>query len=91
MCVPGQPGAAAPGSAGEAVAALRGALGWLAGADATALSTAEQAECALLSGPAGLASRLRTTRLTGPAASISLPLDCGTATDTIPAHMRRAA
>ncbi len=45
---------------------------------------------ALLSGPAGLASRLRTTRLTGPAASISLPLDCGTATDTIPPHLRRA-
>jgi len=45
---------------------------------------------ALLSGPTGLASRLRTGRLTGPAASISLPLDCGTATDTIPAHLRRA-
>jgi Domain of unknown function (DUF222)/HNH endonuclease len=45
---------------------------------------------ALLSGPAGLASRLRTSRLTGPAASISLPLDVGTATDTIPPHLRRA-
>jgi hypothetical protein len=45
---------------------------------------------ALLSGPAGLASRLRTTRLTGPAAAISLPLDVGTATDTIPPHLRRA-
>ena len=45
---------------------------------------------ALLSGPAGLASRLRTTRLTGPAASVSLPLDTGTATDTIPPHLRRA-
>ncbi len=48
MCVPGQqgrPGAAPPASAGEALAALRAALAWLAGADATALSTAEQAGC----------------------------------------------
>lgn len=45
---------------------------------------------ALLSGPAGLASRLRTGILTGPAASISLPLDLGTATETIPPHLRRA-
>jgi hypothetical protein len=45
---------------------------------------------ALLSGPAGLVSRLRTTTLTGPAASISLPLDVGTATETIPPHLRRA-
>ncbi|MDR2985581.1 MAG: HNH endonuclease [Nocardiopsaceae bacterium] len=45
---------------------------------------------ALLSGPSGLASRLRTSQLTGPAASISLPLDVGTATDTIPPQLRRA-
>jgi len=45
---------------------------------------------ALLSGPAGLAARLRTSQLTGPAAAISLPLDVGTATDTIPPHLRRA-
>ena len=45
---------------------------------------------ALLSGPAGLAARLRASRLTGPGASISLPLDIGTATDTIPPHLRRA-
>jgi HNH endonuclease len=45
---------------------------------------------ALLSGPGGLASRLRTGTLTGPAGSISLPLDVGTATDTIPPHLRRA-
>jgi Domain of unknown function (DUF222)/HNH endonuclease len=45
---------------------------------------------AVLSGPSGLASRLRTRRLSGPAASISLPLDIGTATDTIPPHLRRA-
>ena len=45
---------------------------------------------ALLSGPSGLAAWLRTTRLAGAAASISLPLDIGTATETIPPHLRRA-
>ena len=44
----------------------------------------------LLSGPGGLAARLRTGTLTGPAASISLPLDTGAGTDTIPPHIRRA-
>src|SRR5215813_7598340 len=44
----------------------------------------------LLSGPHGLAGYLRTGLLGGPAASVSLPLDTGTATDTIPAHLRRA-
>ncbi len=44
----------------------------------------------LLSGPAGLASWLRTSKLTGPAAAISLPLDVGAVTETIPAHLRRA-
>ncbi len=45
---------------------------------------------ALLSGPAGLASWLRTGTLPDPAASISLPLDVGAVTDLIPAHLRRA-
>jgi hypothetical protein len=45
---------------------------------------------ALLSGPDGLASVLRTGTLPPPAASISLPLDVGTSTDTIPPHLRRA-
>jgi hypothetical protein len=44
----------------------------------------------LLSGPGRLASILRTGNLTGAAASISLPLDLGTSTDTIPPHLRRA-
>src|SRR5262249_30939013 len=43
----------------------------------------------LLSGPAGLAAYLRTGLLNGPAASLSLPLDVGAATETIPAHLRR--
>ena len=45
---------------------------------------------ALLSGPAGLASWLRTKTLPGPAAAISLPLDVGTVTDLVPPHLRRA-
>jgi Domain of unknown function (DUF222)/HNH endonuclease len=44
----------------------------------------------LLSGPRGLAAWLRTGLLSGLAASVSLPLDIGTATDTIPPHLRRA-
>ena len=44
----------------------------------------------LLSGPGGLASLLRTGTLAGPAASVSLPLDLGTPTETIPPHLRRA-
>jgi hypothetical protein len=44
----------------------------------------------LLSGPAGLAAFLRTGLLDGAAGSISLPLDVGQATKTIPAHLRRA-
>ncbi len=45
---------------------------------------------ALLSGPGGLASWLRTGTLPPPAASVSLPLDVGAVTDLIPAHLRRA-
>jgi hypothetical protein len=44
----------------------------------------------LLSGPGGLAAWLRTGLAPGPAASPSLPLDTGSATETIPVHLRRA-
>ncbi len=44
----------------------------------------------LLSGPAGLAACLRAAPMAGLAASVSLPLDVGTATDSIPVHLRRA-
>jgi hypothetical protein len=53
-----------------------------------------------LSGPGGLAAQLRTAVLRAtspragldrdPLASVSLPLDIGPATETIPAHLRRA-
>jgi hypothetical protein len=45
---------------------------------------------ALLSGPGQVASLLRTGTLAGPAATISLPLDLGTSSDTIPPYLRRA-
>jgi hypothetical protein len=44
----------------------------------------------LLSGPTGLAAWLRTHHLSGLAASVSLPLDVGLPTETIPPHIRRA-
>ena len=44
-----------------------------------------------LSGPDGLAARLRAALNGQPLATISLPLDIGAATETIPAHLRRAA
>jgi HNH endonuclease len=43
-----------------------------------------------LSGPAGLAARLRGILDGKPLTSASLPLDIGAATETIPAHLRRA-
>jgi hypothetical protein len=44
----------------------------------------------LLSGPGGLAGYLRTRLAPGTVASVSLPLDVGAITDTIPVHLRRA-
>jgi hypothetical protein len=43
----------------------------------------------LLSGPGGLAAMLRGQQ-SGPAATVSLPLDVGAATDTVPVQIRRA-
>ncbi|MBO0785818.1 MAG: DUF222 domain-containing protein [Actinobacteria bacterium] len=43
-----------------------------------------------LSGPGGMAARLRAGLDYRPLASPSLPLDVGTATETIPGHLRRA-
>jgi hypothetical protein len=44
----------------------------------------------LLSGPTGLAAWLRKRQLSGLAASVSLPLDLGIPTETIPPHIRQA-
>jgi Domain of unknown function (DUF222) len=45
---------------------------------------------ALFTGPRGLASWLRRRELDGIAGSVSLPLDTGQPTETIPPHLRRA-
>src|ERR1700683_1037337 len=45
---------------------------------------------ALFAGPRGLASGLSGRDLDGIAGSVSLPLDVGAATETIPPHLRRA-
>jgi hypothetical protein len=78
-----QPPATRPEQDGEAEAARRR----LAGHALRQILIARAAD--LLSGPAGLAACLRTGLLGGPAASVSLPLDTGAATETIPAHLRR--
>ncbi len=44
-----------------------------------------------LSGPGGLAAQLRASLGNPVLTSVSLPLDIGAATETIPAHLRRAA
>ncbi len=77
------PGWREPGEDSDAAAARRG----LAERAARQLIIARALD--VLSGPAGLAAYLRTGMLDGPAASISLPLDVGTATESIPAHLRR--
>ncbi|HXZ64698.1 MAG TPA: HNH endonuclease signature motif containing protein, partial [Streptosporangiaceae bacterium] len=99
------PNPGAPAAAEAADARSRARAGAGAGADAgadaggsdPAQSRAARAAAGLaitdalrlLSGPGGLAAWLRG-RLTGPAGAISLPLDIGAATDTIPVHLRRA-
>jgi len=44
----------------------------------------------LLSGPGGLAAYLRTRLAPGTVASVSLPLDVGTAIESVPVYLRRA-
>jgi len=77
------PGWREPGEDSDAAAARRG----LAERAARQLIIARALD--VLSGPTGLAAYLRTGLLNGPAAAISLPLDIGAATDTIPNHLRR--
>jgi Domain of unknown function (DUF222)/HNH endonuclease len=85
---PDQPGLASPDRPGRAAPATGGA--GRARAERAAREMILAAAADLLSGPGGLASYLRTRLAPGTAASVSLPLDIGTATDTIPAHLRRA-
>jgi hypothetical protein len=90
----GQPGH--PGSATQPAPATQ--PGKHDAADETRRARAERAArrmvlagaADLLSGPGGLAAYLRTRLAPGTVASVSLPLDIGAVTDTIPVHLRRA-
>jgi hypothetical protein len=98
-----QPGAGLAGLAGQATAAQATAAQATGRGEDTEEAQAARRELSaqaarrtvlaaatdVLSGPAGLAAYLRTGTLGGAAAAISLPLDTGTATDSIPAHLRR--
>jgi hypothetical protein len=96
-----QPGFAQPGSAGSGTAGPDAAQAAAqrrerAEADRRARATRAarqiviKAAADLLSGPGGLAAYLRTRLAPDIVASVSLPLDVGTVTDTIPVHLRRA-
>jgi len=82
---PDQPGPATPATSDQPGDAARRAR-----AERSARQMILAAAADLLSGPGGLASWLRTRLLPGTVTSVSLPLDVGTATDTIPVHLRRA-
>jgi hypothetical protein len=84
----GQGGVRGKPSGGSPPLVLRGDTAARAQYAAAQLTIAEAVR--LLSGPPGLTSWLRTSQLSGPAASASLPLDVGTATETIPPWLRRA-
>jgi hypothetical protein len=78
-----------PGEAGQPGEAASGTV--LAPASRQRLSRALLALAAdALSGPGGLAARVRAALDYPPLAALSLPLDIGPAADTIPAHLRRA-
>ena len=77
------------GRAGRRGPGRSGAGRWLRAERAVRqLITARAAD--LLSGPGGLAAYLRTRLPDDLVASVSLPLDIGAVTDTIPVHLRRA-
>jgi len=87
-----EPGGAEPGSAEPAGGQAGAPAGTLAGRLTASYlrDLIVRHAVSLLSGPSGLASRLRAGTLTGPATAISLPLDVGTATETIPSYLRSA-
>jgi hypothetical protein len=81
---PAASGPATPGQLSGPAAARRGR------AERAARKMVLAAAADLLSGPGGLASWLRTRLAPGTVASVSLPLDVGAVTETIPVHLRRA-
>jgi hypothetical protein len=95
---PDQPGTAASATPDRGGPAADNTKGHAKDAGAARRARAERAArrmiskaaADLLSGPGGLAAYLRTRLAPGTVASVSLPLDVGAATETIPVHLRRA-
>jgi Domain of unknown function (DUF222) len=88
----GHNGRGQPGSAGHPGASQSDGLRALSPATRDRLRRALLSLAAdALSGPEGLAARLRAALDGQPLTTVSLPLDIGAATETIPAHLRRAA
>jgi uncharacterized protein DUF222/HNH endonuclease len=89
---PGGPGgqAVSPQDAAAAVNRERAADDRRVRAARAARQMVIKAAADLLSGPGGLASYLRTRLAPDLVASVSLPLDVGAVTETIPVHLRRA-
>ncbi len=98
---PATPGLPGPGAMAAFAAACGPAThGQPAGSDADLARRARAERAArqmivkaaadLLSGPAGLAAYLRTRLTPDTVASVSLPLDVGTAIESIPVYLRRA-
>ncbi len=84
----GKTRAAAPAAAGRAEGPRAAARRQRAGSAARRLLLQWAAD--VLSGPDGLAAYLRTGLPEDLVASVSLPLDVGAITETIPVHLRRA-
>ena len=89
---PPAPGPDTPAAFGPATPDQPGGTGAVrqARAERAARRLIVKAAADLLSGPGGLASYLRTRLAPGTVASVSLPLDAGALTETIPVHLRRA-
>ena len=87
---PDQPGPTASPQASPTATAATAAAGGRRAERRPARQLIVKAAADLLSGPGGLASYLRTRLAPGTVASVSLPLDVGALTETIPVHLRRA-
>ncbi len=87
---PGQPGSGLAGQGGSGQGGPDAGSGRWLRAERAARQLIITRAVGLLSGPGGLAGYLRTRLPDDLVASVSLPLDIGAVTDTIPVHLRRA-
>jgi hypothetical protein len=87
---PGQPGSGLAGQGGSGQGGPDAGSGRWLRAERAARQLIITRAVGLLSGPGGLAGYLRTRLPDDLVASVSLPLDIGAVTGTIPVHLRRA-